>query len=386
MQICRRKEVGTRLPVLRHQVGGFDLAASWMGWKNVFHCEINEFGNTVLSYWFPKAEHYDDITKTDFTKWRGKIDVLSGGFPCQPFSVAGRRKGADDDRYLWPEMLRAIQEIRPAWIIGENVAGITSMVQSGKEVTVAAGFSLFGETDTQTLLRQESVLETVCGDLERAGYSVQPFIIPACAVGAPHRRDRIWFIAGTNDGFASDTGYERCRCWKHNWKKRHFYSDVRWWPAKNQPERNEWQCRTGENGRTVADTEKQPGKRMQSDKSDFGCERKRESGGESCSLDTGANDIRFDSERWEKDGFFDCSDEKAENIGKQQPSGSFLPDWRDFPTISPVCRRNDGLPFTVDDLAVSFSKWRAESIKAYGNAVVPALVYRIFQFIENTYR
>lgn len=94
-------------------IGGFDLAAEWVGWKNVFHCEINEFCAQILKYHFPNADHYEDIKTTDFTKWRGKINVLSGGFPCQPFSLAGRRKGAEDDRYLWPQMLRAIQEIKP---------------------------------------------------------------------------------------------------------------------------------------------------------------------------------------------------------------------------------------------------------------------------------
>ena len=87
------------------------VAAYWMGWENAFHCEINDFCNTILKYWFPNSEHYEDITKTDFSQWRGKIDILTGGFPCQPFSVAGQRKGADDNRYLWPHMLRAIREI-----------------------------------------------------------------------------------------------------------------------------------------------------------------------------------------------------------------------------------------------------------------------------------
>lgn len=176
-------------------VGGFDLAAEWMGWENLFHCEINEWCQKVLRFHFPKSIQYDDITRTDFTPWRGKVDVLTGGFPCQPFSTAGKRRGAEDDRYLWPEMLRAIREIRPAWVIGENVAGITSMVQPGSEVTVESQASLFETSDKETLLEQEYVIETVCRDLEREGYSVQPVVIPACGVGAPHRRDRVWFIA-----------------------------------------------------------------------------------------------------------------------------------------------------------------------------------------------
>ena len=130
---------------------GFDapsVAASWLDWENAFHCEINPFCNEILKYWFPNSEHYEDITKTDFKKWREKIDVLTGGFPCQPFSLAGRRKGADDNRYLWPHMLRAIREIRPTWVIGENVAGILTMVQPGKETEWDAK-PLFSERITE---------------------------------------------------------------------------------------------------------------------------------------------------------------------------------------------------------------------------------------------
>lgn len=114
-------------------IGGDFRAADWAGWQNLFHCEINPFCRRVLEYHYPNSKSYDDITKTDFTPWRGKVTVLTGGFPCQPFSLAGRRKGADDDRYLWPQMLRAIREIQPAWVVGENVNGIRSMVQSREE-------------------------------------------------------------------------------------------------------------------------------------------------------------------------------------------------------------------------------------------------------------
>ena len=177
-------------------IGGAEVAATWMGWENLFHCEINPFGRKVLEYWYPNSTSYEDITKTDLSEWRGRVDVLTAGFPCQPFSLAGRRKGADDDRYLWPQVVRAIHEIRPAWVVGENVAGILTMVQPGEEVEVGSGASLFGESDRKrVLLRQEYVIETLCRDLEREGYEVRPFVIPACAVGAPHRRDRVWIVA-----------------------------------------------------------------------------------------------------------------------------------------------------------------------------------------------
>ena len=126
-------------------IGGAELAASWIGWTNVFHCEIQEFQRKVLEYWFPNSISYEDITKTDFTEWRGRIDVLTGGFPCQPFSVAGKRKGAEDNRYLWGEMLRAIRQIQPTWVVGENVNGILSMVQPCNALKVGRTDDLFEE-------------------------------------------------------------------------------------------------------------------------------------------------------------------------------------------------------------------------------------------------
>jgi DNA (cytosine-5)-methyltransferase 1 len=94
-------------------IGGFDLASEWMGWENKFHCEWNPFGQKVLHHYWPKAEQFTDITKSDFTKYANRIDILTGGFPCQPYSSAGKRLGKEDARHLWPEMLRAIKEIQP---------------------------------------------------------------------------------------------------------------------------------------------------------------------------------------------------------------------------------------------------------------------------------
>lgn len=147
-------------------IGGFSLAARWMGWETVAWCEWNPFCQQVLKKHFPEAIGHGDITKTDFTPYANTIDILTGGFPCQPFSRAGSRKGKDDDRYLWPEMFRAIKEIKPPFIVGENVAGLI-----------------------------ELALENVLSDLENEGYAIETFIIPACAIGAAHRRDRVWIIA-----------------------------------------------------------------------------------------------------------------------------------------------------------------------------------------------
>jgi len=151
-------------------IGGFDLAAEWMGWQNVFHCEWNDFGQKVLKHYWPKAISYHDITKTNFTIHRGTIDIVTGGFPCQPYSMAGKRKGKEDERHLWPNMLRTISEIQPRWVVGENVFGLVNW----------SGGLVFHE---------------VQADLEAAGYEVFPYVLPAAAVNAPHRRDRVWFVA-----------------------------------------------------------------------------------------------------------------------------------------------------------------------------------------------
>ena len=107
-------------------IGGFDLAAQWAGFANVAHCEIDAFCRAVLNYYWPNAKSHADIRATDFRPYRGIVDLITGGFPCQPFSVAGKRKGTEDERHLWPEMLRAIREISPRWIVGENVLGLVT--------------------------------------------------------------------------------------------------------------------------------------------------------------------------------------------------------------------------------------------------------------------
>ena len=159
-------------------IGGFDLAAEWMGWENLFHCEWNEFGQKILKHYWPNAKSYEDITKTDFSIYRGTVDIISGGFPCQPFSHAGKRKGTKDDRYLWPEMLRVIREVCPRWVIGENVYGLVSW---------DGGL----------------VFDKVKSDLESEGYKVIPVVLPAASVNAPHNRARIFFIA-------TNTNYNGC--------------------------------------------------------------------------------------------------------------------------------------------------------------------------------
>ena len=152
-------------------IGGLDFAAEMAGFQTVGQCEWADYPTKVLEKHWPDVPRWRDIhtlTGESFYANTGMrtVDIISGGFPCQPFSVAGKRRGKEDDRYLWPEMLRVISELRPAWVVGENVAGIVNMA-----------------------------LDQVYSDLENEGYSVQAFIIPACAVDAPHRRDRCAIVA-----------------------------------------------------------------------------------------------------------------------------------------------------------------------------------------------
>lgn len=156
-------------------IGGLDLAAEMAGFRTVGQCEWADYPTKVLEKHWPDVPRWRDIrtlTGESFYEKTGMrtVDVISGGFPCQPFSVAGKRRGKEDDRYLWPEMLRVISELRPAWVVGENVAGIVNMA-----------------------------LDQVYTDLENEGYTVQALIIPACAVDAPHRRDRCAIVAHSNN-------------------------------------------------------------------------------------------------------------------------------------------------------------------------------------------
>ena len=241
-------------------IGGFSLAARWMGWETIAWCEWNDFGKKVLKHHFPEAEGFGDITKTDFSKYAKRIDILTGGFPCQPYSMAGKRLGKEDERHLWPEMLRAIREIQPTYVVGENVSGLVNW----------SGGLVFDEVQT---------------DLEAAGYSVIPFILPACAVNAPHRRERVWFVA-----YSSINGQQRG-------EQRLFKAQEKRYDEKNMPttelQRSEW--------------------------------------------------------------------------GDCLPKPGILGD-------------DDGLSERLD--GITFSKWRNESIKAYGNAIVPQVAYQIFKAIQ----
>ena len=302
-------------------IGGPEVAATMLGWENLFHCEINPFGRQVLDYWYPNSKSYEDITTTDFTEWRGRVDVLTGGFPCQPFSYAGRRRGAEDDRYLWPSMYRAIDEIQPTWVVAENVAGILTMVEQGEVSKVAGTATLFDAFDDlrgRFELRETFNLQRICTDLESHGYAVQPVLVPACAVGAPHRRDRVFIVARRKEG---------------------------------RPIHGEGENRS--NKEPIADTEHS------------NVQTRR-----NVSESMGTSDSRREAGR-------------LTNANIQIVKGCLpIERWRDFPTESPAIGRGYGFPFNVADLSVSEGYWRKECQRAYGNAIVPQVMYEIFKAIE----
>lgn len=159
-------------------IGGFSLGLERAGMETVAFCEVDAFCRQVLAKHWPNVRIHDDVRTLDGNQYRGAIDLVCGGFPCQPFSVAGKRAGKDDDRHLWPEMLRIIREVQPRYVIGENVAGFAGME-----------------------------LDNCLSDLEAIGYACGAFVIPACAVDAQHRRDRVWIIATNMVNSSSQSGW-----------------------------------------------------------------------------------------------------------------------------------------------------------------------------------
>ena len=405
-------------------IGGFDLAAEWMGWQNVFHCEWNTFGQRVLKFYWPDAISYHDITKTDFTIHRGRIDILTGGFPCQPYSMAGKRLGKEDDRHLWPEMLRAIREIQPRWVVGENVLGLVNWSNG-------------------------LVFHEVQADLEAEGYEVQPFVLPAVSVNAPHRRDRVWFVAYAGklrleqrkaSGIVGDRQEEVCGEGSQSALQSTPTSEIR--DAAD----------TNGNGQHGSDCEheEQPSEarkyaqRHLGESDDDGdatdtnvCTTGTSGEGGSIESDWGADDVQqsqrgSEAEQHHRPSSFsrdaaNTTGEQGERVrpqfrescepeqgqfgrnGSEVGSKRDAPDtdgigrrenerkrnresnvinkngtatnWETFPTVSPICDGNDGISDRLD--GITFPKWRQESIKAGGNAVVPQVVLSIFRTIED---
>lgn len=276
-------------------IGGFSLGLERAGMKTVAFCEIEDYPVKILNKHWPGVPVHRDIRELNGEQYRNTINVICGGFPCQPFSVAGKQRGEKDDRHLWPEMYRLIKEIRPRWVIGENVNGL---VRLG--------------------------LDKVLFDLEAEGYTVQTFIIPACAVNAVHRRDRVWII-----GYTEHNGSHDAEVGQGN---------------KKGNDRNE-------------------------KGSDEVCELERSGrqGGNDADALRPRTETRLSAEDTGKEGNttkpYDNSDRQLRKFQQLR-----------VPTESPVRHRDDGIPD------------RVARLKALGNAVVPQipeLIARAIMEIEN---
>jgi DNA (cytosine-5)-methyltransferase 1 len=340
-------------------IGGFDLASEWMGWKNYLSCEIADFPNQILEHYWPDAYHHRDVKTLNYEtinnelsarfgkQWRDDDIILTGGFPCQPYSSAGKRLGKEDERHLWPEMLRIISEIKPKFIVGENVFGLLNW----------NGGMVFAE---------------VCSDLEHQGYEITPVVIPAAAKNAPHGRDRIWFVA-----YANGTGE------KHNGgtniaEERKIRGDEE---SNVLGELCGDGIATDTDGSTKGSSRKSRGvkiDRRQNNDESFKWRKPTK-------FDIGRYELLRDATNTNSIGQESRHNKNTPNLSKAHGFKQFgkPTNWTKFPTQPPICSGNDGLPDKLD--GITFSKWRAESIKGYGNAIVPQVAFEIFKAIEKTY-
>ena len=326
--------------------GGFDLAAERMGWENVFHCEKDTFCQTILKHYWPKAETLTDIKEFNAEKYKGKIDIVTGGFPCQPFSAAGKRKGTSDDRYLWPAMYRIIRTIKPRWVVCENVYGLVNW-------------------------NEGMVFDKVQSDLEAEGYEVATYVLPAAGVNAPHQRYRVWIIGYSKEHSA--TRSEKAAPNTHSFRREFTLSGGKAEKKGTAGNSQHPDCLcTAQLDKTCANAncngcnrvygkdEKQPGKTGKY------AQRNPEPMGEHAPHTI--------SQRLQ------C---KAQNrkLARGRPVIKSTGNrWRKWPTQPPLCGGDDGLPTQLDN--ITFPKWRTASVRMFGNAVVPDVALQIFKAIR----
>ena len=341
-------------------IGGFSSAAKMAGWETLATCEINPFGQRVFKHYWPGAYHHGDIKTLTYetinaelsarygTDWRKEPVIITGGFPCQPYSVAGKRRGKEDDRHLWPEMLRVIREVSPEWVVGENVFGLVNW----------DGGLVFDEVQS---------------DLEAAGYEVQPFILPACGVNAPHKRERVWFVAHRTSKLQHGDDRRKCRD-----KRRENVQQEDRKANTIQP------TAISKNGTTSYSHHHGP-HGTKNGQSDNQGDNRRSSGAHAtvepsrcCGSAVDSDTNHKGLERSERG----CP--HGEWNGEEAPGSvaecAKIPAWDQWPTQPPVCGGNDGIPTGL--VGITVPKHRSESLKAYGNAIVPQVAYQIFKVIN----
>lgn len=304
--------------------GGFDFAADAMGWETLVQVEKNPFCRYILNYYWSKAHLYEDIKSTDFRPYRGRIDILTGGFPCQPYSLAGARKGKEDDRHLFPEMLRAIREIEPPIVVGENVPGFVSW-------------------------NKGLVFEEAQSEMEAEGYEVQSFVLPACGIDAPHIRSRVFLIAYSDR-------FRRRRKRRETYRQKEGKTLGQILLSQSAGYGQEYDAANPNGYRSTEG--QQVGSSGQLDEKD---------------QTWGNASNTYGSRR--KELLHECFTDR------QKYATRFLAEpWTSWPTQSPLCSRDDVFPAGLD--GITFPGWRNESTTGFGNAVAPALVLKIFRAID----
>lgn len=320
-------------------IGGFALAASWCGFKTVGFSEIEPYASAVLKKNFPNIKNYGDIRKITKSTVPERIELITGGFPCQPFSVAGARNGRGDARDLWPEMFRVIADFKPTWVLGENVAGFVDME-----------------------------LDRTIADLEGADYEVQPIIIPACAVGAPHRRDRVWIIA-------------HARCQRAGCPERGF--DSQRFDCKAPGEWSNPGNRLADGSGAIAANPEHNGCNSSQDaQGAFKGNDDHEAGKNPALQLAGCGGKRIPSDP-------SCAGLPGSEWGKPHGEGSpahgsatqcnraWNESWLE--AAARLCRVDDGIPGGLDKAERGRRMHRARRIRCLGNAIVPQVAYQILK-------
>lgn len=381
-------------------IGGFAYAIDQV-WDNVEHtfCDNDKFCQQVLKKHWPNSKIYGDIREittngisTDggrkvngnteneeretsanrregIQPKNGKArsnnteqgyDIITGGFPCQPFSQAGKRRGTDDNRYLWPEMFRVIQLTRPTWVVAENVYGILN-IEGGM------------------------VFEQVCTDLEGEGFEVQPFIIPAVSVNAPHRRDRVWFVANrASAGTRGDAGGLRNKSVGESGGSQTTTNarstGLEEAGAKQQA------TRIGRKGGDATDTRQQYGKQGNDER--MGADTTERTTRTADAQRQGEDATDSTGEGWKGDGT-----EGSGRLGQPNRAWegetqnnfdvrSWNEDWTEVATE--FCGMDDGLPTELDGFELTKAGHRKERLKSLGNAIVPQVAIEIMKAIRHT--